>query len=916
MSNGDSLAIFAPIADTFEFGATFGYQQDQTGAVRYWDGQDIWLPPGSSDVRALGKGLVKFYRSGAMIPSIDEEEGAESGSIAIGDTLVLQIWPQLVSRLSALLPQGTPIPARVLYQNVDYAGAVSRAKEVIRDPRYVERYRRLFTTDEDPDTIGLSELYRRMDSWIDSDWANGRGIGIFLNPPTQGSSILGYASSPLTVGEIPESVPGYMAQPIRPDAAANDWKVVTLKMQTGAGEPFNPALFLHRLGQDGLPDSLIRPDVTSRFMIRCREESQTLPKLRVLSRMSDDPVSGEEMPPALPSAHIDIQIVGANMPRAIPTSLDTSSPDRVWLIHSRLPPGDYQWTQTISQLYAQRIAEPAEVDFTVEYVVPTVDPVATIRLEVTHWIAFRLPDGRTQRRFVLGVNMETIRRKHDSDLAPNEVLGRPHSYLDSPTTGANRSLLQQDLDNISSLGVSAIRVWVFEGLEGLRFHFTTTSPAGGQSILDDIKQHSDVRTNGVYLTDFSRIERPAAIPVVPPLDSSTLNQWIFASSREEYERSLRPLLMPRDSTAWVSQPDPMLNPTFQALLDNAAFLQEEAGRRGLRVLWTIWVHYGEQPQMYLTTRAGEAGQRVEDHAWERFIRQSSLDATSGRLPVEAWIYRELMVNDQCRRSFIENAVKPFVRRMEQSPGEPLGYEVMNEPEIVWQGMAVWDGNPIQLAGTRLETHWLLSTAEVETFLRECAAGISDTLRSLGKDRPITAGVQGSYRDDQTDAHLSLTMQRGVTVPGLTRYATADGWRLNIRRVMDSPNRLLRNGIASLFTEAGRDREPKEKVARDGLDCGGHSAAVKQILDASLLSGYSGAFLWHYNNPARTSDTYFDSNALTERANSPPEHRPGANATHPAPVPFAGARPACAIVKGWVELIDVAPHVLPQLRRGP
>jgi hypothetical protein len=76
-------------------------------------------------------------------------------------------------------------------------------------------------------------------------------------------------------------------------------------------------------------------------------------------------------------------------------------------------------------------------------------------------------DGRRERRFIFGVNLPTVRRRDKHDLAGNDILKTAatrytRGFLDE---AGNRTLLEHDLEDISLMFVTAVRVWAFETFE-------------------------------------------------------------------------------------------------------------------------------------------------------------------------------------------------------------------------------------------------------------------------------------------------------------------------------------------------------------------------------------------------------------------------------------------------------------------
>jgi hypothetical protein len=171
-------------------------------------------------------------------------------------------------------------------------------------------------------------------------------------------------------------------------------------------------------------------------------------------------------------------------------------------------------------------------------------------------------------------------------------------------------------------------------------------------------------------------------------------------------------------------------------------------------LWTLWTHYSEGQNKFLPGIDGDIG-------WGRFIRESSSSGSSqGRLPVEAWIFRDLMADPDVRSSYIRNAVEPFVDAMEGAGGKALGYEVMNEPDIVWDECGhTWTRSIAGLTITpQIPTHWRLGRSDIRQFVADCADAIRTTLRQ--PDKLVLSSVQGMV-DSCTPHELSLLEPAGM-----------------------------------------------------------------------------------------------------------------------------------------------------------
>jgi hypothetical protein len=301
----------------------------------------------------------------------------------------------------------------------------------------------------------------------------------------------------------------------------------------------------------------------------------------------------------------------------------------------------------------------------------------------------------------------------------------------------------------------------------------------------------------------------------------------------------------------------------------------------MRILWTLWLQYGESDNNWIDS----------DMRWPDYIRSASVNNVLGRLPVEAWIYRAFMENPGFRNSYIEKALKPFVRAMERAGGETLGYEIMNEPDIVWGGCHhSWTNN---IKGpTNLQTHWKLSKETIRTFVSECSVGIRAVLSELHKDKLIFCGIQTSSDDSIGNYREFVSHEMDLLRPpdnnispqppplylsgsAITLYAAKQDWErdsITGRRSGDTrdhinkprpfkvqDNEFLKwhNGKCMMSEAGGRT---------DNYDCLVHAQTISTILLESMKRGYAGVFIWHYNNPERRQNLAIgnkEANALTE-----------------------------------------------------
>lgn len=557
-----------------------------------------------------------------------------------------------------------------------------------------------------------------------------------------------------------------------------------------------------------------------------------------------------------------------------------------------------------------------------------------------HWIDV---DGAGP-RFILGVNMETCRRRNGHDLAPNDIgysyprgqlsQSYPDAWMDLTGRAApNRELLRQDLATIAGLGVSAIRVFVSEQMEGIRFDVTTSATAGPplaretgwlRSPLAEMRARADLGVEEHLLT-----------VRMPPSSGSMPFDVLHVCSRPEYDEIRR-----RWGGVRIQGVDevPRDDHPTDVLLRNAAELQAVAGQMGLRVLWVLWLHYGESldvgwPEVihFARTRPDRGrGWRVPTIAssnaeWCRHLMREPDEGSErargpvlGRLPIEAWMYRDVIAERETRRSFLRHFVDPFVRAMEQAEGEPLGYEVMNEPDIVWDDSRhLWThaiaGGPSEVDGalevayhpvfgTTLrwaegrrravvlpETRWRLSSAEIRRFLADSADTVRTSIAAVNPSRLerrlILAGALGS-QDPHTTHELSLTRPHRsgepdleLTASAMTRYAFEREWAPSERPGIDGQGRLeaiqdgrllqvdrldaagararqqLIHGGRLLLVEAGDNQ--KYRQPEPTFWCNEHARTIKNVIAAALGGRYAGVFIWHYGDPSRPDATQRD-----------------------------------------------------------
>jgi hypothetical protein len=883
----------------FAFGWQFGYQ-DEDGSFHYWDGQDIWLAPGLTRLRAIFKGTLHFVSSWQSIRP-DSQGAANVEYPVVGDALILRIWPKDFFELKELLPEGALTPKEIIYQNVDREAVRDRARFLIRRTRGYG-----------PDQASDADIDR-----ILTDWLAGRGADIQV----QTGDDIGVAGLVGNIPPRPDSVPSIPVEhtiPVGVNVAT--WPRLTLKVISDGQLYFSPS-FLFYLMENARSPQWERPRRSSNlFVARCCDQIEALPVISITHQRREGWMDGDEpdedMPSALPNVTLLIRQVGLD--QAVPILFDPTL-DRLWRAQGRLYEGQHQWRFLGPQLYAQCLPDqPFSQARNVEPQPPTV-PTLLLGVHTAHWLTFDLPNGTLEKRYLLGINMEACRRKLNHDLSGHDIhfeyaddgagptLKYTRAWLDDNT---NKDALRRDLENIARTGARAVRVWVFENFEGLHL-------ACAQQLLEQ-RRRAD-QSNNPNL--FRRI---------------VAGRVFHVCTADEFAR------LKQDLRLAVEPANVNSNPLWNKLVNNAQFLQEAAASVnlngsscGLRVLWTLWVHYGEG---VLPARWG----------WRRFIPEvSTPESGAGRLPVEAWIYRELIVDSVFRDSYIEHAVKPFVRAMETAGGETIGYEAMNEPDFVWSGCRhTWTR---WIDGTAsLPTRWRMTETHLRTFVRECAEAVRTVLGEVGHEeyrtghpgKLIISGIQTtfagrppghSYVDDvQHEIELLRPGHEALDPPdpplalsatALTRYASPVNWERTNPEGRESEDitlpvpvhPFLQNypnpgpGIC-LFSEAGG-----EKFEGLGYDCMLQVRTVRQLLTHALRNSYAGLFLWHYNDPERQLElaaNYSEQNALSEGGrwvgnafipwgptphdDTDPEHYEHVGGRFPE------ARPVCDVIWDWAN----------------
>ena len=955
----------------FKLGSTFGYNIGETSAddIWYWDGQDIWLPVSNRSIYAMFKGTLNFIKSGSTFPWVDEVtyETDQYPFPAIGDSLVLHLWPQDYLSLKKIFPEGVLIPKFIVYQNVDRVDVSRQAFSLIAEHAdYREYYKSIFTTN-DEDEITDIEFRRRVDTWINDSWLEGEGIGIFVSA----GDLIGSAKNvPTASTNINNEIRVEHFIPSGVDAAT--WKRLTVKVINEKGIFFNPSYLIYTTSNIEDERLAYSWNLMSDYVSECITEVQSLLKIQAkLQLQSDEEFTQNpdlDPPPALPEVILTLK--ETHQIRKVPGIFDPfDDPDTGnWKIQSFLPAGSYQALHTGPGLFGQAIM--AQNIGVVERAgritfIDTDQFYKNIRLP--HWLSFDVntPRGRQRRkRFILGINMETCRRKHFHDLSGNDFLYQYRQragsqfeevYLTYPHTEAwlnhNEDKLRKDFENIQSMGVNSVRIWVFEYFEGLRFTFTEvgTAETGTGSALLEERMRAD-RGNNLHL--HTRLFPDSSNREVP-LSAETIhvcNQREFGDIVRGWER--------RGLEFGILPPS---NPLFRTLIDNARIIQNIARNNNIKILWTPWTHYGEtKPRIGKSDLIYFSDDKVELAPKRKVDREGNLNvqewanyyneqrkfnppSTMGRLPIEAWIYKNLVSDRTTRNSYIQNALVPFIEEMERSSrGTTLGYDIMNEPDVVWDNSVhewtthikgesipshalmtesekklVWVTNRPTGPGfsihrgrvydendpAQLPTGWKMTRNEIRIFLSECQEQINQILENVygrNNDKLILTGVLGTY-DEVTFNEMELVKRNFTGSPNLnlsasamTRYSIANRWSMNflegntnqdghrigVHSVNTTPWLQSQNN-ACLFLEAGDSARSRNRTAQ--LD------AVEELLHSALMNGYAGVFVWNYGNPDRES--YGDQNALSEHFGSTEgfEFRPGSRER---------ARPAVQSIKDF------------------
>jgi len=863
-------------AQPFALGAEPGHHTgaDTTEPPWYWDGQDIWVPPGNAMLFAALRGTLSFVPSGTPYFEWDSAITERYGTPlpAIGDALLLQVWPADYVKLQELMPPGAQIPKHVLYQNVDREIALQRAEALIVDqPEYVEHYRKVFAIDTDEGAIADSVLRERARRWLRDEWLQHRGMGILV----AAGDHIGDAACPPTapVPGLPADVRVEHGAPSGADAAT--WRRLTLKVATDAFV-YDPAFFYYIVANLDHPEWTSRPPSETGSDRLPSQWTRAIAERRVIKvthQLNPAWEYGQPPEPEMPLARPEL-VLRLKQRSETQTTVALFDPfEELWRAQASLQEeAGYEWGFEDAPLYAQ--LDPGFIYFDPAF------PDPEVGVRTNYWFDF---DGH--HRFILGVNMASCRKRSGHDLAANFFQPTWDVWIEQTGSAA---ALANDFRNIAAAGFSTVRVWAFEQMEGLDFEFETD-----------------------YQTAVTTAN--ASPPPTFPLKRVTYRgEPFYACSEAEFGDLTRHWSLRVISGRRIAQ-----------LMRNAEAVQRAAQAQGLRVLWTLWTHYGESIL------------GLDGNFWNDFIQVAHAvpdPPSSGRLPLQAWLYRALMVDPAFRGSYIENAVHPLIQIL-QSVGREyaLGYEIMNEANLHWADSGTGHvgaiggtpaasliGAPIWIEGARtgrlfrtIPTNWPLSGDQIQEFANVCLTEIwTDAL-----DKIALSGVTNSaLMDHQMELFWDpSTIRRRVelSASAITRYVPRNRWRQTPSLPSPTVPYLRYHHDRCLFVEAGED--PSTSV---GFDCHRHYDLVREIIGQCFSKGYAGVFLWEYGDPERGMGTrpppaYRAQNALTEA-----QPLPAAPHNHPTSVRFTGAapRPAVDAVREFVASQEQ--FVLPLLPPRP
>lgn len=904
-------------------GAVFGYNIGDVDTERtfYWDGNDYWIDS-QHKLKAIFKGTLKFYPKGVNIhPNFDSKDYYPTPINLQEDSLVLDIWPRDYLKLNEILPEGSPIPKSIVFQNVDKSHCIIAAKNIIDGNK--DYYRHIFKEENENVLPNDETLSIRINTWLNNSWAIGEGNGVLVD----------YGNE---IGQLSSGRPTYTQNhtnnTIVPEGA-NDKSCLTLKVATIEGIYFNPSFLIYLLTQ--LENDQFNIIENNGFTRNAITEVLALPKIRVFYHTKADIAVPENVPDDAVSAYPDkeVWIQNDTIQSKIPALYDhfaLESKTGYWRMQGFPPPGNFMINCSASFLFRRPNEEFLEYsglhvrivrnESVVSLQIQEPDPWGFINVS-NRWLQFG-----DEHKFVLGVNMESLRQQHYHDLSGNTlfVSKNPTSGQYSITPGyetgwidseVNRQKLREDFRTLKILGVSCVRIWVFEYLEGIDFNFNDYLNAERKK--SDDNQSAYLRTRV-----FPRLDKDGN-PITPP-------KIVHACDKIQFEDLLVSF---KNRLTQEGKDNGRLKTSFYSTngirqsIESAKFILDQAEANGLKILWTLFTHFGEgfsislgQLVKYSTfiyysrdvnsQLPNDATDCVPslmgDHRdwhrlWDDFYKNNTFrndNYYGGRLPIEAWLYRAVLVDEDLRSSLMTNVVDPFVQECVQyKPNNIFGFELMNESDIIWDETkqswqtgikgGVLNYKTIEKPGNFLEygnsnrddnlidilTNWKLSETEIRHFLSECV----NTIRRHWSGC-VTSSVMGQ-NDHMVFKSLELLRPESdnliLDFSSISRYALALNWESYFdgqidldndhtfyphrvtdfernRRVINSFTRIHNSKI--MFSEAGDMQLPPGRPfeQRD---------AVSKALKAAIRLGYAGIFMWHYNDPDRSSESD-ENNPLT------------------------------------------------------
>lgn len=886
------VQINKPFSSRFLKGAVFGYNVSSEVAENhfYWEGNDLWIPQ-ETDLNAIFKGTLKYYPNGSNLhPDFEDQDYYPTPTNVIGDALVLTIWPQDYLKLNEILPEGSPVPKTVVYQNVDRTACLEASLSLIMANKVY--YKQIFKR-ESENEISDEVLEDRVQLWLNNAWILGEGNGILVSS----GAIIGKVAT-----TSPPSSGGTDNNNIVPDGSG-EMRRFTVKYSNDKNYYCNPSFLFYLLSNYTNNQLVCNWTAGDAFIENCNVEIQALPKIRIFYHTNAEQDTPDGIPENAVFAYPDTEVWLSNesISSKIPGFFDfhASESESYWRIQGWPPVGIYQ-IQTVPTFQVGPLTSPPYTYHTLTITIgsdgrfnaqPT-DPTGFVDIR-ERWLRFG-----SEHKYVLGVNMETLRRQHFHDLSGNALLVRKNSTgayeriytFSNAWLTTNATLLEEDFNALQGLGVTSVRIWAFELLEGIEFNF-----------LPLLDAHRSVVDGGSIDNLTSRIFPDGRV--------------IHACTQTEFLN-----LLNRWRGALTTLSANFISSAGRTIINNALRVMEIAERKNIKIFWTLFTHYGEALNIgaeltyptliyYCHDRMDSSGTIIQPPS----ITASNLDwliyysndldfLTEARLPIEAWIYKFMITDSEIRRSVMDQIVIPFIRDIITPHSQNImGFEIMNESDIIWEDTSQsWahrikggliERNIIELdASNRLRyqvsgrnqrttttielqnilTNWKLSRSEIRTFIIDCQQAI----RAAGWSGCITSSVMGQndhYTFNELDLLKPQSDSLNLTCSAISRYSETSKWMgyFNIHpnpsewrsyrphRVskLDTPSRhtpLIHNHKL-LFSEAG-DYQYIHNISNQQM-------AVREALKAGIRLGYAGMFIWHYNNPARSTEDS-ENNPLT------------------------------------------------------